>query len=108
MKKIAFAAALLAMTTIAAPAFATSSHDDKYKAMMDAKFAEMDTNNDGMISMDENEAAAAKMFSEADTNGDKMISRDEMAAAMKKEWAKYKMDSNPVSNNTKTNKKTKH
>lgn len=104
MKKLAFAAAMLAVAT--APAFAND--EAHMKSMVDDKFSMMDTNSDGMISKEEHDAAMNKMFSDADTNSDGMISKDEMMAATKAEWAKYKDMKNPVSNHTKTNSKLKH
>lgn len=100
MKKIALAAVLVCIG--AAPAFA---NEEKMKMMVDDKFSKCDTNNDSMISEEEHAVSARKMFEEADTNGDKALSKDEVMAAKKKEWAKFKMDDAPVSNDTKTNTK---
>ncbi len=107
MKKLATAAVMLAC--MAAPAYADMHDDAHMKAMVDEKFSMMDTNGDGMVSKEEYDAAMTKMFNDADTNGDGMLSKDEMMAAKKAEWSKYKGSmSAPVSNNTKTNKTTKH
>jgi Ca2+-binding EF-hand superfamily protein len=109
MNKLAFAAAIVAMS--AAPAFAKDKmHSDKMHSdmMADDKFAEADTDHDGMISMEEHEACAKRMFDKADTNGDKMISKDEMRAYMHNEMKmKHKTEGAPVSNDTKTNKSKK-
>jgi Ca2+-binding EF-hand superfamily protein len=77
MRPIAFAAAVL-ITCTAATAFADDPQ--KKEQMVKHFFEKSDTNKDGFISAEENQACAKKMFDEGDTNDDGKISRDEMAA----------------------------
>ncbi|UDF04123.1 hypothetical protein [Asticcacaulis sp. AND118] len=84
MKKALAAVCALGLA-LSAPAFA--GEGDKTK-MVEDHLKKMDTNGDGMVSMEEHRAAADKMFMEADTNGDKMISKEEMIAYKAKEKAK--------------------
>lgn len=82
-----------ALAAFAAPALAhmdKGDHDAMMKSKVDKKFAEADTNSDGMISRDEGMAAFEKMWIEEDTNKDGMISKDEKMAYMKKQWEEHK------------------
>ena len=86
----------LMMATMAALAFsipAMANEGDKeakIQMKVDKKFAEVDTNGDGMISKEEHQAKADKMFSETDANSDGSLSKDEVKAAIKKEWEEHK------------------
>jgi len=53
-------------------------------------FKQMDTNNDGMISKTEFDAAHDKHFNDMDTNGDNQLSSDEMRAGNKQNLSKIK------------------
>lgn len=81
MKSILATVSLLAL--VAAPAFA---NDMDMAKMMTEKCMDMaDTNKDGMVSKDENMAAAEKMMMMADTNKDGMVSKQEMMDMKTKE-----------------------
>lgn len=72
---------------IAAPAMANDSA--QMDAKIDAKFAKIDKNSDGMISDDEHEDASEAMFKEADTDKNDSISKAEMKAYKLKEKAEW-------------------
>jgi Ca2+-binding EF-hand superfamily protein len=73
MNKFTTSAFALAVALSAGAAYAAGD--------MDEKFEKMDTNNDGMVSMDEFNDHGKKWFEKMDTNGDDMISKEEKAAA---------------------------
>ena len=87
-----FAAAALMLMCSSIPAFAMDDMmmNKDMKMMCEKKFDMMDTNKDGMISMEEHEAGAKMMFKDADTNGDGMVSKDEHMAMMKKDMSMMK------------------
>lgn len=79
------------LMTVGAVSAANAGGDmtaEQKQAKVDAKFAEVDTNKDGVINMSEHNAASKKMFDDADTNNDDMVSKAEKLAYMEKEWAK--------------------
>ena len=82
------------------PAFAQMSPQtsmmDKTKMMVEHSMKMMDTNGDGMISMDERAAACKAMFTATDTNGDGMLSADELSAMNMKDMAAMNMPSDPA------------
>lgn len=71
--KTALIAACLAGAALSLPAFAGDA-DKAHKMDM------MDTNKDGMVSHDEHKAAMDKKFADADSNGDGMLSATEKSA----------------------------
>lgn len=77
MKKwIILPAAILGLTMIAAtPTFAQSADEERKGPM-----AKVDTNGDGVISMDEHLAVAKDRFGKIDTDGDGALSREEIRA----------------------------
>jgi Ca2+-binding EF-hand superfamily protein len=79
-----------------APAFAEGTDMAKTDMMVDASMKMMDTNSDGMISLDERAAACKMMFTKADANGDGMLSSDEMVAAATAEKADMGMTPDPA------------
>ena len=89
MKKTIAIVSLL--TLCAAPAFAMD--DMKMTQMMvDDHMKMMDTNGDGMVSMDEGMDASKKMFMDADMNHDGMMSKKEMMDMKMKEMSMMKDD----------------
>jgi Ca2+-binding EF-hand superfamily protein len=68
---------------------------DKANMMVDASMKMMDTNGDGMVSMDERAAASSAMFKAADTNADGMLSAEEMLASSVKEKTDMGMTADP-------------
>ncbi len=91
MNKLLATTALLLMCS-AIPAFAMDDMmmNKDMKMMCEKKFDMMDTNKDGMISMEEHEAGAKMMFMDADINHDNMVSKDEHMAMMKKDMMMMK------------------
>jgi hypothetical protein len=81
MKKIIPLMTVLCMA--ATPVLAMSDKDMDMKS--DRYFNKMDTNNDGMVSMQEHDDYAKRMFTEADANRDNKLSRDELHAYKMKE-----------------------
>lgn len=53
----------------------------KMREAAEARFAEIDTDGDGALSLQEREAMAASRFSEMDSDGDGAVTRAEMEAA---------------------------
>ncbi len=87
-----------------APAFA-EMNADKTGMMVDASMKMMDTNADGMISMDERAAACKTMFTKADTNADGKLSSGEMVAAATSEKSGMGMTPDPAKISTMVSKK---
>ena len=78
------------------PAFAQMGTTDDAKMMVDHSMKMMDTNSDGMISMDERAAACKAMFMATDTNGDGMISAAELSAMTTKNMTDMNMPADPA------------
>ena len=68
--------------------------DASYGKMHDKMFKAMDTNSDGMVTMDEFNAFHAKKFKEMDVNGNGQVTLEEMKAGYKKmdDGGRKKMD----------------
>ena len=79
MKKIIILTTALALTGMGGVAMAK---DHRGGGKM-ASFEELDTNNDGQISLEEMQARGAARFAEADANNDGSLSVDEMVANAK-------------------------
>ncbi len=95
MKKVFLAAVLCMGTSTAALAH---DKDGWVDHKVDNMFMMMDTNKDGSISAEENEAGAKKMFVDADSSGDHMVTKDELKAyfkAKKGEWTDKPQDHSP-------------
>lgn len=76
MKKFTISAVAMTVAMTAGAAFAHDHWEDKFK--------KMDSNDDGMISMQEFNAQTQEKFVKMDTNGDNMVSMDEMKAHKEK------------------------
>lgn len=81
MRKLLIAALLATPAFFALDAMAEKGGDRSSKG--EAKFAEMDINGDGFITLDEVEIRATERFTEVDQNGDGQISPDEAKAGAK-------------------------
>ncbi len=57
-------------------------HGKMHGGNYEERFATLDADGDGSVTIEEFEAAVRKPFEEADTNGDGMLSREELAAML--------------------------
>ncbi len=77
---------------------ADMNHSNHMQMMTEYCFNQMDTNNDGVVSMKEYMKYQHKKFQEADTNNDGKLTLEELVAARmkdKEEMKSYMMDHNP-------------
>ncbi|MCZ4297980.1 EF-hand domain-containing protein [Henriciella marina] len=86
MKKLAFAATMTGILSVAAAGLAFADHhkdgdrSDRREMRTERMLERFDTNSDGVISTAEVDAMKAERFAAADTNGDGGLSLDEIEA----------------------------